>query len=293
MLVPQGYGVLLPQPTPVITNAGAAGLQGSFAEQLTLTLTALLSLAMESFKEMVPRAHQPIAHRSVARFRTPTLLVALVLVASAPLLQAQPPGSVPFDAPFTSSEELLEQAAYTVAQCFIGGVIVQSTAPDPILPAIGNFFLNSADAVTDTEVLCTDCGQFGAIVTGVGEPQACASGATPCIEVQLTTRPALPQEVLTPEALQILNLSESGDVPLFAAVSEGCEAESGRRLAGAWRMVLAWLGCVEAHICLFELPRRVSILCAQAVCGKMWRYLPASIRLCLHAYIHTGLGVVR
>lgn len=148
--------------------------------------------------------------------------MALALVVSLSLMQLQP--ALSRSAPQYATEAQLASASYTVVmtQCLLSGLMLQSMASDPVLPYTGNFLLNSAHTATDPAELCTDCGQYGAIVSAVGEPQACASGATPCVEVQLTTRPALLSEILFPEALQPLGRTNSSDVTLFEVVTEGC-----------------------------------------------------------------------
>ena len=107
---------------------------------------------------------------------------------------------------------------------------MRSTTPDAVLPPVGSFLLNAAGAPTDTADVCTDCAQFGAVVTAVGAAQACSSGGTPCVEVQLTTRPAILSEVFTAEALAIIGLSQFAGATFFEAA--GCVGGAGRRLAG-------------------------------------------------------------
>lgn len=140
------------------------------------------------------------------------------------------------DAPRAAPRAFVIPGDYTVTQCLSDGVVVQSPTPDAMVPPVGSFFINAAAAPTDPADVCIDCGQFGAVVTAVGEPQLCDSQDTACVEVQLTTRPALLSEIFTPEALEIGNLTEFGGATLFEA--NGCgdplEAAS-RRLAGVLR----------------------------------------------------------
>lgn len=128
-------------------------------------------------------------------------------------------------------------AEYVVTQCEPGSITVESTTIDADLPVVGNIFQNLAALPTSAADLCTDCGQFGAVVTGVGAPGPCASSADPCVSVQLQTRPARLSEMYEPGLLAAAGLSDSAEVTALELL--GCAdgdasatTSARRRLAG-------------------------------------------------------------
>lgn len=109
---------------------------------------------------------------------------------------------------------------------------MQTTVPDARIPIPGAFIFDPDAAPTDLSNLCMDCGQFGSVVTAVGAPSTCPDGDS-CVEVELTTRPALLSEVFTADALELLGIAEFADQTFFDAL--GCSDGPGtalRRLSG-------------------------------------------------------------
>lgn len=174
-------------------------------------------------------------------------------------LECDPTTMTCTDAPRAAPRAFVIPADYTVTQCLSDGVVVQSPTPDAMVPPIGSFFINTAAAPTDPADICIDCGQFGAVVTAVGEPQPCDSQGAPCVEVQLTTRPALLSEIFTPEALQIGNLTEFSGATLFEAT--GCGEASSRRLAGVRR--LHAVAHMVRDLRMLQMCMPVVVLCAR------------------------------
>lgn len=130
------------------------------------------------------------------------------------------------------------QAEYVVVQCdaATGAITMESTTPDADVPVVGNVFYNLASYPDSAEDVCSGCAQFGAVVTGVGAPGPCASGAEPCVAVQLETRPALLSEMTDAGFLEAASLGGVADktaLELLGCMGGNAAAGASRRLKSA------------------------------------------------------------